>query len=266
MKTISTQKHEQGYTLVELVAVVAGILALTVGTVALGGQAISKANTERVFHAATATMYSQALDAETGFDDTVDAQTVLEEWNTKYDDMSFRAEGESFELCIYAAHEQIEGEISVGDCGIERQDPPPRPEEEYRTFAVRDIKCLYHPHLGMADNEIIYMWERPLGWSKASMEYEVQWNDSSGANAPKGVSLEWDALYLTGSSGTHVFDSNQASGFQFTVPHSETAGTTAFTVTPIADGKRLESISFTTKEVDEPNTSGCQTDENVSLY
>lgn len=262
MKLRKHTQQESGFTLLEIVVVVAAVLALSIGTVAVVGNSISKGTAERTLQAAVSTVYREAWDAETGFDENRNAETVVHQWNHDYENITFRASGESYELCVFAEHDDIDGEVVAGTC---EENPAPEPEENERpveeveqTYTVQDVSC-NGPKPWTEPNEIMYFWDAPSGWRGADMRYEVLWNDSA-SNAPQTVSIDSDGAYLGGGNGTHVIT---GTAFHYTSPQSSEAGTTTFTITPIVDGERLESVSFTTKEVDEPNRRECQIDDVI---
>lgn len=250
------QKHTQqdGYTLLEIVVVVAAVLALSIGTVAVVGTSISKGNAERTLRAAVSTAYREAWDAETGFDEHMNAETVVEQWNNDHEDITFRASGASYELCVFAAHDDIDGEVVAGTC---EENPAPEPSEREwtvpKTYEIGSLRCTTDHGGSMEYNEVIYGWSAPSGWSGAEMKYEVEWRDAV-ITAPSSVEQGQGGVVLSGGSGTHVMTDKV---FMYRAPYGEHAGTTTFTITPIADGERLESTSFTTKEVDEANVRAC---------
>lgn len=125
MATIK-QETDNGYTLLELVVAVSILLIIMgVGGAILYGKFTTN-QLNRSLDAVAAQGYAEALDADTGFDETKTAATVLAvleadlQEQSMFEGVELRHTGEGWEdLCVFATHPDTDHEAWNGGCGRE---------------------------------------------------------------------------------------------------------------------------------------------------
>lgn len=210
------KKNEHGFTLVELVVGVGIILALAVGGVAMISTGINKQIHEQDVSNALTLGHARVLDAETNFDETTNADTVIEDLNSEHEDITFRHVGAGSDTCLYAEHQIFADELYLGDC--EEAAPQPEPTV-YET--VSNLRCR-----GVEPSWVDFRitWEPPADFDASNMLYEV---------------------VVSETDGETVVDTTSDAEYFLTVPDGD--GTTKYTITPIIDGERLDSMTMQIK-------------------
>lgn len=228
------KKNEHGFTLVELVVGVAMVLMLAVGGVAVASNGINQQIEEQSVGSKVATGFHKVLDAETNFDETTSADTVIEDLNSEHEDITFRFERESDdEWCVIADHDDLSEEIHR--CRTQGEEHEPVEPVEQTT--VNRPMC--EPDFREGKEHVSHItWYEPSGYNHSRFMYVVAWNDTSG------------------DSGNQVF-TQPPRHFVYEAPRDGNAGQTTFTITLLVDGERLDTVQHTTQDVNEPNIRLC---------
>ena len=234
------EKTEHGLSLVEIVIAVAVVAILATGTLVTYN--VSKERSaQQELSAVAATAYTQALDAETSFDENESAETVVAELQEEYPAYSFRHTGSGHEdFCVIVNHADTDEEVITGSC-IEQVASNPSPAVT-ETVTVENLQCFDSSSDNtLHDRQLRLEWEPPTRFADGDEEivYIVKWLDI--LTSQQGEMMTHQTTYTHTAPAMHR-------GYPFT-PSTE------FLIIPVVDGIEFPETFFYSRDTGHLNNA-----------